>query len=252
MDITPTAVLGSASRPRAAGAYDRWFYGGVAMAMGLTVVSGFARTYYGPLVLGGPRATLSGGPWTVLIHAHATLFTAWVLLFVTQTALVAARRITVHRRLGVAGAFLAAAMVVAGLLVAIGAAARGSAPAGVDPLEFLAIPLFDLVLFSGFMITALLRRRDKEAHKRLMLLAYVSIMAAATARLPGVLLLGPPVFFGLALMFVAAGMLYDFFTRRRVHSVYWWGAAILVLSVPLRLAISITAMWRSFAALLTT
>jgi hypothetical protein len=33
--------------------------------------------------------------------------------------------------------------------------------------------------------------RRKEAHKRLMLLAYVSIMPAAVARLPGVLSLGP-------------------------------------------------------------
>jgi len=218
--------------------------------MGITVMAGFARTYYVPLVAGGPRATLSGGPWTVLVHAHAMLFTAWMLLFIVQTALIAGRRVAVHRRLGVAGAVLGGAMVVAGVLTATANAARGGAPPGVDPLVFLIVPLFDLVLFSGFLTTALVLRRNKEAHKRLMLLAYVSIIAAAMARLPGVLPLGPPAFFGLALMFVAAGVIYDFISRGRVHPVYKWGGAMLLISVPLRLLISNTAVWRSFAEVL--
>lgn len=233
------------------GAYDRVFYSGIALAMGLTVFSGFVRTYYGPLAIGGARTTLSGGPWTYVVHLHAALFTTWVTLFIVQTALVATRRVAVHRRLGIAGAILAAAMVVAGLLIAIATAARGGSAPGTDPLEFLAIPLFDLVLFSGFVTAALVMRRQKEAHKRLMLLAYVSIITAAIARLPGVLPLGPPVFFGLSLGFILAGIVYDFASRGRVHKVYWIGGAILVISVPLRLAVSVTPMWRSFAELLT-
>jgi len=241
------------ARPRPlVGTYDRLFYGGMAVAMGLTVFAGFARTYYGPLAIGGPRATLTGGPWTVVVHAHAALFTAWVLLFIIQTALVASRRVAVHRRLGIGGAVLAAAMVVAGLSIAIATAARGGAPAGADPLQFLVVPLFDLVLFSGFIIAALVMRRHKDAHKRLMMLAYVSIITAATARLPGVLILGPPAFFGLALCFVVIGALYDFFSRGRVHKAYWIGGAIILISVPLRLAISSTPIWRSFAGWLVS
>jgi hypothetical protein len=227
--------------------YDRRFYGGMAVAMGLTVLAGFARTYYGPLAIGGPRATLSGGPWTDVVHAHAAFFTTWVVLFIVQTALVANRRVAVHRKLGIAGAVLAAAMVVAGLSIAIATGARGSAPAGADPLEFLVVPLFDLLLFSGFIIAALVMRRQKEAHKRLMLLAYVSIITAAVARLPGVLTMGPPVFFGLSFGFVIIGAIYDFISRRHVHKVYWIGGAIILISVPLRLAISTTPIWRSFA-----
>jgi hypothetical protein len=49
---------------------------------------------------------------------------------------------------------------------------------------------------------------------------------------------------------VAAG-LYDFLARRHVHKVYVWGGALLVLSVPLRLAISGTGAWRAFAEWLT-
>lgn len=163
----------------------------MATALGLTVVAGFASTYYLRFFTDGPRATLTGGPFTPLVHVHGVLFTAWVLLFIVQTALVASRRVAMHRRLGIAGAVLAAAMVVAGTFIAIASAARGSAPAGVDPLAFLVIPLFDMILFATFITAALARRRDREAHKRLMLLAYISIVVAAVARLPGVCHWGP-------------------------------------------------------------
>ena len=159
----------------------------MAVALGLTVFAGFASTYYLRLLSGGPTVTLTGGPFTALVHVHGALFTAWVLLFIVQTALVASRRVAVHRRLGVAGAVLAAAMVVAGLLDRHRHGGAGLGAAGDGPLAFLIIPLFDMVLFATFVTAALALRRDKEAHKRLMLLAYVSIIVAAVGRLPGVL-----------------------------------------------------------------
>jgi len=174
-----------------------------------------------------------------------------VLLFIVQTALVASHRVAVHRRLGVAGAVLAAAMILAGTSVAIAAARGGSAPPGMDPMAFLAIPFFDMVLFATFVTTALVMRRDKETHKRLMLLAYISLIVAAVARLPGVLPLGPPAFFGLGYLFVVLAAIYDFVSRRRVHKAYLWGGGLMVASVPLRLLISGTGAWRGFAELLT-
>ena len=232
-------------------ARDRLFYSGMAIAMALTVFAGFASTYYLRIFAGGPTVTLSGLPFTRLVHVHAALFTSWVLLFLVQTALVANGRVRVHRRLGIAGAVLAAAMVVAGTAMAIAAAARGSAPPGIDPLAFLAIPIFDMVLFATFVTAAVLKRRDREAHKRLMLLAYVSIIVAAVARLPGVLSLGPAAFFGLSFLFVVIAGIYDFLSRGRVHKVYLWGGALIVISVPVRLIISNTGPWRALAALLT-
>ena len=234
-----------------AGTHDRLFYGGMAVAMGLTVFAGFSATYYLRFFAGGPKATFSGGPFTSLVHVHGALFTAWVFLFIAQTALVAGRRVAVHRRLGVAGAVLAAAMIVAGTSTAIAAAARGSAPPDVDPLAFLVIPLFDMILFASFVIAALALRRDKEVHKRLMLLAYISIIVAAVARLPGVLRGGPPLFFGLSFLFVVMAGIYDYLSRRRVHKVYLWGAAVIAVSVPLRIVISKTGAWRTLAELLT-
>ena len=190
--------------------YDRLFYPAMALLMALTVFVGFGQTYYFRLVSGTPT-TISGGAITPALHLHGVVFTAWVLLFLVQSALIGLRRTRIHRRLGYASIALAVTMIVVGLRTAIEAAARGAAPPGVDPFAFLAVPFFDIVLFAGFVSAALLKRRDREAHKRLMLLAYVSIITAAVARLPGLLPLGPLAFFGLSFMFVVAGMVYDWF-----------------------------------------
>jgi hypothetical protein len=94
------------------------------------------------------------------------------------------------------------------------------------------VPLFvlstlDVITFAAFVTAAITLRRNKEAHKRLMLLAYVSILNAAVARIPGVR--GPYVADALTLLPLVAGMTYDFASRRRVHKVYLWGGTLLVL-----------------------
>ncbi|HMK20861.1 MAG TPA: hypothetical protein VK466_00920 [Terriglobales bacterium] len=61
------------------------------------------------------------------------------------------------------------------------------------------------------------------------------------ARFPGALPLGPLWLFGLTFLPVLLlGTTYDLITRRRVHAAYIWGGALLILSVPVRLAISTT------------
>lgn len=236
-----------APRSPAAGAYDRVFYSGMAVAMAVTVLVGFSSTYYLKLLGASPMTTIGGLPFTALVHVHGVLFTCWIFFFLIQTSLVASGRVAVHRRLGIAGAFLAAAMVLVGVALAVFSAGRGSAPPGIDPLSFLAVPFFDMVLFTTFVSIAIAKRREKETHKRLMLLAYVSLLAAPIARIPGILPLGPLGYFGLAFAFVVAGAVYDLTTRGRIHRVYLWGGALFVLSIPARLLISTTSVWKAFA-----
>ena len=251
--MTAVADARSVSRApvRNPGAYDRLFYGSMAVVLALVVFAGFGPTYYFRFLSGGPQATISGGPFSGLVHLHGALFTAWVILFVVQTALVATHRVVVHRRLGVAGALLAAAMIIVGTGTAIATARRGGSAPGLEPLAFLAIPLFDRVVFATLVGAALFWRKHRETHKRLMLLAYISIITAALARIGGIAAMGPPVFFGLMLLFVVCGVLYDLVTRRQVHRAYLSGGAFIVASVPLRLTISGTAAWHSFATFLT-
>lgn len=242
----------AAAKPLATGAYDRVFYSSIALAMAMIVFVGFAPTFYLRAFVQSPVTVTGATTLTPLAYLHGALFTGWVTLFVVQTALVASHKVRTHRRMGIAGALLAAAMVVVGTSTAIASAGRGNAPPGADPLTFLAIPLFDMLLFAVFVGAALYLRRKSEVHKRLMLLAYVSILTAAVARLPGVLPYGPFVFFGFTFILLVVAMAYDLASRRRVHPVYLWGGAVLVISVPARLFVSSTDSWRQLAAFLTS
>jgi len=250
MSIAAETLTTKPVRARSTAHYDRVFYAGVAGAAAIMTLTGFAPTYYLRLFDGGPSATISGGPFTTLLHVHGALFTSWVALFIAQTALISTHRVAIHRKMGVAGGMLAVAMVIVGVLAGIGLARRGGAPPGIDALSFLAIPLFDMLMFAIFVTTALALRRDRESHKRLMLLAYASLLGAPAARLPGVLPLGPFAFYGIAFLIVIAGAVYDYISRRRVHKIYLWGGALLFVSVPLRLIISSTSAWHAFAQFL--
>jgi hypothetical protein len=72
--MTTTTATRSSPQPSASevGRHDRLFYGGMATALAVTVFAGFAPTYYLRLLSGGPELTLTGGPFTALVHVHAT------------------------------------------------------------------------------------------------------------------------------------------------------------------------------------
>lgn len=241
-----TAALKPANQPAT---HDRKFYCGVALAMALTAFIGFAPSFYlrGMFHKPTPSGMTTLSAITVL---HGILFTSWVLLFIVQATLVARHNVALHRKLGIVGALLAAAMIVAGSAIAIQMAQRGGAPPGVDALAFMTVPLGDIFMFAIFVGSALWMRRNKEAHKRLMVLAYISIIAAPIARLPGVLPLGPFGFYGLAMIFLLAAVSYDLISRHRVHPAYLWGGLALVLSVPGRLMFSATPAWHAIAQVL--
>ena len=249
--MIPAATLGRPEAVHASTRNDRLFYGGMGLLLAAIAVAGFAPTFYLRSWFGAPPTVGGATELTMLARIHGGVFTAWMLLFTVQTSLIASRRVAVHRRLGVAGAVLAALMIVVGAMTAVAAARRGAAPPGVESLSFLAVPLVDLVVFAIFIAAALLRRRDKETHKRLMLLAYISIIAAGVARLPGVLPYGPLAFFGIGYGLSLLGAAYDQWSRGRIHRVYYWGIPLLLISVPGRLMLSTTAAWRSFAEFLT-
>ncbi|HEX5385226.1 MAG TPA: hypothetical protein VFW66_00850 [Gemmatimonadales bacterium] len=235
-----TATLSSA-RPHA---NDRFFYGAMAVAAAALVFAGFSRSFYLAPYFNRPVPT-------GLRLVHGLVFSSWILLFLVQTALIATRRVAIHRRLGVAGAVIALLMVILGTVTAIGAARAGHGPPGIPPLTFLAIPLFDMAVFAPLVAAAIYLRRSPQAHKRLMLLATVSLLAAAAARLPTDLMkAGPLFYFGVADLFILVAVLYDLATRHKVHPAYVWGGLLILVSQPLRLAVSGTEAWQAFARML--
>lgn len=219
---------------------DRAFYSGMSLALLLLVVAGFGPTYYFRGLTGAP-----GLP--PLVYMHGLIMTAWVLLFVAQTWLVASGRRATHRHIGIVGLALAAAMIVVGYPTAIAAARRGFNPldTGVNALGFLLVPLGDLAIFALFVVLAVLLRRRIEVHKRLMLLGTIgALMPPALTRLPG-----PQPVTGVLLLVVllAAGPVFDRMTRGRIHPVYKWATIPLLLSVPIRRALGATDTWQDLA-----
>ena len=235
-----SAVAAAPARTRA---NDRAFYTGIAIAAALVVLVGFSRTYF-------LRPYFGTAPLDTAFHLHGLVFSAWIALFVAQTSLVAAGRTDVHRQLGWAGACLAVLMVVVALNAAVHGAHRDIA-AGyeIESLRFFATPVLAIAMFASLIALAVLTRGSPETHKRLMLLATLSLLDAAVARwpIPGI---GdaPLAYYAIADAFIAAAMLYDFASRRAVSRVYVWGGLAIVVEQWARDALGATAVWQSVAA----
>ena len=81
------------------------------------VFVGFARSYYLAGVFQAPLPNR-------LVHIHGAIFTCWILLLITQTLLVSAGRVDIHRRLGLVGFGLACIMPVVAIYAAVDSMVR--------------------------------------------------------------------------------------------------------------------------------
>jgi hypothetical protein len=219
----------------------RVFHTGMAVAFLVTTFAGFAPTYF-------LRGLSNRVPLSPLLHVHGLVFTAWLLLLLVQTALVAGHQVAWHRRLGIAGALLAAAMIPLGVMVAIAGARRGFATGATESLVFLIFPLGQMLLFAACVGAAMRARRKPEIHRRLFMLATILVVTPAISRLPFVP--NPMVAIVLSELFVIAGMVHDWKSRGRVHPVYIWGGFVMLVSGPVRFALGHTDAWQAFARFL--
>lgn len=223
--------------------FERRLFLWAAVAAALIIFAGFARTFY-------LKGVFSTPPLSELLFAHGIIMTLWFVLFITQIRLVAAGRTDLHRRLGMFGALLVVVILVVGVITAVDAARRGASPTPeVSPLMFMAIPMVDLIVFAILVGAALWNRRRSDFHKRLMLLATLSILAPGIARIPLDFITqgGLPVFFGLVVFAVVICVVVDTVKNRRLHPAFGWGGAIVVVSVPLRLMLAGSEVWTRFA-----
>lgn len=222
---------------------ERPLFVAAALVAAGVVFIGFSRTFYLKGVFGGP-------PLSGLLLLHGVIMTLWITLFIAQIGLVAAGRTDLHRRLGIAGACVAALILIVGITAGIDAGRRGFSPSPqVTPLAFMAVPIVDVIVFASLIGAALWNRRKSATHKRLMLLATLGILTPAVARLPIDLIkqAGLPAFFGVTVFCVTVVVLFDTVRNRRLHPAFGWGAAFLVASIPFRILLSQTEAWTSFA-----
>jgi uncharacterized membrane protein YozB (DUF420 family) len=157
--------------------FDRFFFPGMGLLMGVAVFVGFARTYYLARVFRDPLPNL-------LIHVHGAVFSSWILLLIAQTFLVAVGRADLHRRLGLLGFGLACLMVILGLMAATDELVRKTGPGkkGLSARTFYVVPVSDILVFAILIYFGFRQRFNPSAHKRFMLIATVMILDAALAR----------------------------------------------------------------------
>lgn len=172
-------------------------------------------------------------PYPIAVHVHAVISVAWLALLTSQVLLIRNGNIPLHRKLGTGGAVLALGVVLAGLWTAltVEGLALGT-PKGRPP--FLAIEWSNIIEFGGLAIAAVSARKWSSAHKRLILLATLSLTPAAFARAIGKPLLHPllgsgvwetyvQIFAATDLLILGIGI-YDLWTRRRIHPAWAIGA----------------------------
>lgn len=230
---------------RAALTGERKFFTGMALLVQICTFVGFAPSYYLRGLVPAPHPY---EPLNSLVHAHGIVFSAWVLLFLIQTSLVAAGRVDLHRRIGLLGFGLVVLMIPLGLAVGVLGIGRPlTAPPGIDPRSWAALPLLDVPVFGGLIAAGLLSRRRPAAHKRLMLLAMINMLdptlgrAFAMSGLPG---------FGVALiiiLFVLVLAAWDRASAGRVLPVTLWAGGLVVLRQIVTPIIWTTPAWMSFA-----
>lgn len=162
---------------------SRWFYPAAGLLLLAVTFVGFSQFYLAGKAY--PNRPLTPEIRGVLI-VHGVTMSAWMVLFAVQPMLVAARRYRTHMFLGRVGAVLAAVIVVTGCWVAV-AAARVAPPEmrwyGMNPKQFISVPLVTIALFAGFVGTAIWQRRRPGIHKAMMLLGTLAAVSAPLGRM---------------------------------------------------------------------
>jgi hypothetical protein len=228
---------------------SRFFAGMSALLLAIVLV-GFSRTLYLRWALGLPALPAH-------VYLHGVVLTSWFVLAFAQACLVATRRTSLHRRLGVAGVVLAGGVVGVSLLTLLRFVSRGEFP---DLAPMLAFGnLASLIGFSICVACGAALRHRPDAHKRFMLLASIAIVGPALdrfARVPAfapgfrrVFSITPMPFY---LFFAAIGVVvlllvplaHDLRSRGRPHPATLWGIlSILFLAQALGAALAFGGPW---------
>jgi hypothetical protein len=206
------------------------FFAAMSAAILLLVLAGFGPTLYFRAYFDVPAV-----PNYLLVHG--VVLTAWFVAFCLQTLLVAFRRADLHRQAGVIGIVMGAGVVVVGLAVTPGilptlTGTGGDVTTSLPRLSRVFWADCGLLLcFAVFLSTAVAFRRRPEVHRRLMLLASISLLAPAVARIgrwPMFIDIDQFSLWVLLLLLAAIG-LHDITSTKRLHIVTLVGAPFFII-----------------------
>jgi hypothetical protein len=223
---------------------DRRFYFIISLIIAGVVAAGFSRTI-------SARLFHPSSARPIILYVHAALFSGWIALFITQTALIWTRNIKLHRKLGLRAIPLGVAIPIVGVWTALAMGRlhvqqgdMGDAAAA----ESLIVSLYDMVAFTIPFAGAVYWRKKPEFHRRLMMIATCALTSAAIGRLIPVTASDEWIYVGvdfLTLLVVGC----DFIATKRIHPVYLYGLPALLLgqTITLYLDLSHSREWLAIA-----
>lgn len=225
---------------------DRRYFGWLTAMLALLVFSGFARTFYFFPIFRLPA------PPTLLV-VHGTLMTAWIALLAVQTALISARRIDWHKKVGIAGGFLSALILPLGCMATLTAAQREVRTHSVfvpSQLSVLGLELTQMALFAALVGMALWLRKQPSSHKRLMIVATLCIVPNSIVRLSLLtnieILSKNIVLLSIWALLVIGVVTTDSLRVRRIDPAFGWSASIAIVALYGALYVGSTKAWTDY------
>ncbi|MFM5949284.1 MAG: hypothetical protein ACKOPM_08640 [Novosphingobium sp.] len=200
------------------GTEERFFFK-LACAIGLVLVAGFS------IQLAAGRSSFAV---PLIYHLHGVVFFGWVVLFLTQSFLVASGNVALHRRLGWLSALWVPLMVALAAAITVTSLRRTGGPFFFDANEFLFGNVAGALTFAGMVFAAVRMRRRTDWHRRLMIGAMAAITGPGWGRLlptPLFIPYGWEITNSFGMLFILAGMVRDKRVNGAVHPAWLVGLA---------------------------
>jgi hypothetical protein len=232
---------------------DRLFYSAAGAIFLVLTVIGFRHYIFGGKHFDG---TPIDGSMLATVVAHSSSIFAWYVLFFVQSLLIPTRKRQLHMKLGWSVLVIASTIAFTGPIVAF-RWSRLNPNAAVDDWtvpQFLLIMYAEIGLYMIFVAIGVLNRKQPRIHRSMMLLACLSILSAATGRIPLIIsvfglhtwmaVFGPVVSLGAILLLARLAMI------RRIDREFVLGyVAFAVLTVAVS-RLAVTSVWVNLAGII--
>jgi hypothetical protein len=216
----------------------RYFYFTLSLVIAVIVVYGFSFTIDEHLI--HPPY-----PRPFILYVHGAVFSAWVCLFVLQSALVKTGHGATHRRIGQWAALFALLIPVLGVATALAMAQLYTRHGDPDAAGSLPISTFDMVAFTTCFALAMHWRKRPEFHRRLVFIATCALTAAPFGRIPA--LDHADWFYAGVDVLIATGLVRDLVVDKRIHPVYLYGLPAMIAGQVAVASFRWSPWWVAFA-----
>jgi hypothetical protein len=221
---------------------DQSFWQKMMLGIALFIVFGFAQF--------AARGFVNYGQIPIVVHIHGAIMLSWLALAVMQSMLVQRGNLALHRRLGWLGVVLASAVVTMGSVVGLWATMTRHQPPFFTLPYFLALTQVGMIAFAGMIAAAIVRRRQTEWHRRLLVGAMVMIIEPALGRLlpmPLIMPWGEWVVLGIQLGVLAIVARHDRKVLGHVHPATMAAGLVIALTHVVIELLAITPPWAALA-----